>query len=333
MTLELSLSSYIGDITRPLMTGEVEPEGIDLTTIVEYPPKRHRRFFRHQEFDIAEVSLASYLSSRAEPEKYPFTAIPVFPEKKFRHSFFYKHDSADVTDPSDLEGKKVGIQSWQTTANVWIRGILQDHYDLDLEAVEWYRRKEDDAEIAIPDRFDIQSIPGSQGGDAVEQPRDFEAMFFAGELDAAMDPAGEFFNAVMESDSADTFFDDPIAEEQQYYRDTGIHPPMHVVAIRDEILESDPWVAVNVYDAFVESRDRCFERNRSPSANTSLTWSHLYRHEQREILGDDAWQFGLTDSTRHELRTFIRYAHDQGLIPQRYDPEELFFEPTRTLAD
>ena len=333
MTLELSLSSYIGDITRPLMTGEIEPDGIDLTTIVEYPPKRHRRFFRHQEFDVAEVSLASYLSSRSDPERYPFTAIPVFPEKKFRHSFFYKHADADVDEPSDLEGKKVGIQSWQTTANVWIRGILQEHYGLDLEAVQWYRRKEDDAKVSIPGRFDIRPIQGPQGGDAVEDPRDFQETFFAGELDAAMDPAGELFNAVVESEEAELFFDDPIAEEQDYFRETGIHPPMHVVAIRDEILDEHPWVAVNVYDAFVESRDRCFERNRSPSAKTSLTWSHLYRHEQNEILGEDAWQYGLTDSTRTELRTFVRYAHDQGLIPRQYDPEELFYETTLELAD
>ena len=70
MALDLTLSSYTADITRPLMAGDVEPEGIDLTTVVEYPPRRHRRFFRHGEFDAAEVSLASYLSAQADPERY-----------------------------------------------------------------------------------------------------------------------------------------------------------------------------------------------------------------------------------------------------------------------
>lgn len=331
MAIELSLSAYIGDIVRPLMAGAVEPEGIDLTTITEYPPRRHRRFFRHGEFDVCEVSLASYLSSRADPDRYSFTAIPVFPEKKFRHAFFYKHADAGIDEPADLAGRKVGIQSWQTTANVWMRGIAQEHYGLDLESVTWYRRKQDDAAMDVPERFDVRPIPGEQAGDAVEEPRDLQEMLFSGDLAAAMDPAGELFNAVVESDAAELMFDDTVAEEQAYYSKTGIHPPMHTVAIRDEVLERHPWVAVALFDAFCEARDRCFERNRSPSANTSLTWSHLYRHEQQEVLGDTAWEYGLTESTRRELEKFVEYAFDQGLVDRRYEPEALFAEQTLDL--
>ncbi|MFB6086829.1 MAG: hypothetical protein ABEJ84_08530 [Halodesulfurarchaeum sp.] len=175
MPLDLTLSSYHADVTRPLMTGDVEPEGIDLTTVSEYPPRRHRRFFRHGEFDAAEVSLASYLSAQADPERYPFTAIPVFPEGKFRHSFLYKHVDADLQHPRDLAGAAVGIQSWQTTANVWIRGALQDQYGLDLESVTWYRRREDDAAVHIPDRFDVRPLPDTANPDAVAEPGSFDS--------------------------------------------------------------------------------------------------------------------------------------------------------------
>lgn len=324
MSIELSLSCYNQDITRPLMNHEVEPEGIELHTIVEYPPKRHRRFFQHEEFDICEVSLASYLSSREHPEKYDFTAIPVYPTKRFRHSFFYKHKDADVTDPGDLNDQNVGIQSWQTTANVWMRGISREHYGLDLESVTWYRRKDDDADMVVPDRFDVRPIPGPQNADAVEEPRDIREMLFSGDLTAAMDPAGELFNAVVESDEAELLFENPLEEEQQYFENTGIHPPMHVVAIRNEILEEYPWVAVNVFDAFCESRDKCLKQNEI----TSLTWSHLHFKEQRETLGSDLWEYGLTGKSRRELNKFIEYAENQGLISHRYDVEELFVDST-----
>ena len=327
MARELTLSSYTADVTRPLMEGGVEPAGIDLTTIVEYPPRRHRRFFRHGEFDAAEVSLASYLAAMDDPKSYPFSAIPVFPERKFRHSFFYAAPDLELSDPAALAGRAVGVQSWQTTANVWLRGALQDQYGLDLEAVTWYRRREDDAETGVPDRFDVRPLPEASD-DAVETTDAFEAALFDGVLDAAMDPAGAVFNRVRESGDVELFFDDPIAEERAYYEETGIYPPMHVVAIRDEVLEADPWVAVSLFDAFVEARDRCFERNRSPSAKTSLAWSHLYRHDQREVLGEDAWAYGLTDRTEHELRTFSRYAREQGVTPREYEPAELFFETT-----
>jgi 4,5-dihydroxyphthalate decarboxylase len=327
MALDLSLSCYHADLTKPLMDGEVQPAGIDLTTIEEYPPRRHRRFIRHGEFDVCEVSLASYLASRADPESYPFTAIPVYPEKKFRHSFFYKHADTDVEGPADLAGRKVGIQSWQTTANVWIRGIAQEHYGLDLESVIWYRRKEDDVLAEVPDRFDVRPL----GGDAVSDPSSLREAFFDGELAAAMDPAGGMFNAVAESDDAEFMWEDPVAEECRYFEETGIHPPMHVVAIRDEVLENHPWVATSIFDAFCASRDRCLEWNTSPASHSSLTWSHLHRHHQREALGEDVWEFGLTEKTRRELSKFVEYAHDQGIAEREYDLEELFVDTTLDL--
>lgn len=329
--IELSFCCDNRDTISSLLTGEVVPRGIDLTTLVEHPPRRHRRFFEHVEFDVCEVSLASYLSSRARPSEYPFTAIPVYPNKRFRHSFLFAHADADLEGPADLGGKKVGVQSWQTTANVWIRGIARDHYGLDLEQVAWYRRREDDVPISIPDRFDIRKIPGEQGGDAIDEPRDMRNMLLSGELDAVMDPSTALFNAVTRSDAAKLLFEDPLEEERQYFEKTGIHPPMHVIAIRDDVLEEHPWVAVSLYDAFCEARDRCLERNESPHEHTSLTWSHLHLRDQRDTLGPDVWEYGLTDKTRRELTTFIEYASNQGLIAEPYEPEELFVDTVLTV--
>lgn len=327
MTIELSLSCYHADLTKPLMDGDVEPEGIDLTTIEEYPPKRFRRFFQFQEYDICEVSLASYLASRSNPERYPFTAIPVFPERKFRHAFVYVHADADIDELQDLEGKRVGIESWDTATGVWMRGIAREHYGLDLEAVEWYRRKDDDTTKKIPERFDVRSL----GGDDISDLEAHRERFFRKEFDAAIDPAGGMFNAVIESDDAELLFDDPIAEEKRYYERAGIHPPMHTIAIRDEVLADHPWVAINVFDAFCEARDRCLEWGQSPASHVSLPWAHLHRHESRDVLGEDIWEYGLTEKTRQELRTFIEYADNQGLVDRQYDPEDLFVESTVAL--
>lgn len=331
MTLELSCSVGDMDTVQALLTGDVEPRGIDLTTVGEYPPRRHRRFFRNGEFDVCEVCLASYVSSVAAGDEFPYTAIPVFPNRKFRLAFFYKNADAGIEEPKDLEGKKVGTQSWQTTADVWVRGIAQEQYGLDLTEVEWYRRREDDVPVELPERFDIQRVPGKQAGDAIYEPRDMQGMLFSGELDAAMDPSGSLFRAVCRNDDAEFMFEDPKSEEIDFFEKTGMHPPMHTVAIRDEVLESDPWVAVSIYDAFSEALDRCIERNVSPSSHTSLTWNHLHYKEQHELLGEDAWEYGLRPKTKTELRTFVDYAVDQGLIPRAYDIEELFFETTLDL--
>ncbi|WP_415383405.1 ABC transporter substrate-binding protein [Halosimplex sp. TS25] len=326
MPIELSIACGDRDLNRALLTDDVQLDGVDATTTPVYPSNRHRRFFADREFDACEVSLASYLSSRARPDEYPFTAIPVFPAKRFRHSFFYRHADADVDGPADLAGKKVGVSSWQTTANVWMRGIAGDFYGLDLESVTWYRRKGDDVPIDVPDRFDIRPVPGKHGGDAVAEREDLKRALFEGELAAAMDPAGSLFWDVAESERAEFVFDDPLAAEREYFAETGIHPPMHAVAVRDEVVDDHPWIATELFDAFCESRDACLERNASPSANGSLTWAHLHLLEQQRILGDDAWEYGLTDRNRRGLATFVEYAHDQGLIPRPYDVEELFVD-------
>lgn len=326
MAVELTLSCDDTDITRALLIGEVDPDGVDFTTDTTYPPRRHRQFCRTDAYDVAELCLASYVASRATPEEYPFTAIPVFPSKTFRHAFFYKHVDAEVDELAELAGKKVGVQSWQTAANVWMRGISQEHYGLDLQSVTWYRRRQDDVDTAVPDRFDVRPVPGSQDGDAVEDPADMKELLFSGELDAAMDPSGSLLEAAAESDNVEFVFDDPLAEGRQYYEETGIHPIMHVVAIRDDVLEEHPWVADRIYGAFCEARDLGLERARRPSYHMSLTWAHLHRLEQREIMGSDAevWEYGLTERTRRELAKFLEYAHDQGIADREYEPEELF---------
>jgi 4,5-dihydroxyphthalate decarboxylase len=324
MSIELSIGVWTRDLTDPLLHGEVEPEGIDANVSSEYPPRRHRRFFERGDFDVCEVSLASYLASRSEPEEYPFTAIPVFPCKRFPHTFFYKRVDAGIEDPSDLAGKAVGIQSWQTTRDVWMRGIAADHYGLDLADVQWYRRKEDDVPNEIPAEFDIRSIPGTQQGEAIVEPDDLKAMLRRGDLDAAMDPANAVLHSVVESDELALMFDDPLAVERDYYRETGLHPPMHVVAIRDDVLEAHPWVAVNIYDAFCDARDLCLERAQNPARLSSLTWGHLHRLDQDRILGKDVWEYGLTERTIPELEQFMSYAEQQGVIPHRYDVDEVF---------
>ncbi|MFB6110243.1 MAG: ABC transporter substrate-binding protein [Halodesulfurarchaeum sp.] len=326
MSLDLSIALWHRDITKPLLTGEVEPDGINATVLSEYPPKRFRRFFERGEYDVAEVSMGSYVASRSRPEEYPYTAIPVFPAKKFPHSFFYKRKDAGIEDPSDLEGKKVGIQAWLTTRDVWVRGIASERYGLDLESVKWYRRRKEDFPTAVPDRYDIQPVPGEQSGDALMEPKDMRELFFEGELDAVMDPAGAMFWPVVESDEAELMFDDPLETEKQYYRDTGIHPVLHAVAIRDEILQEHPWVAVNLYEAFCEARDLCLERNRTGAKLTTLTWNHFAQREQDEILGRDAWEYGLTDRTVPEVEKYVEYAVDQGMAPYEYDVDELFHE-------
>jgi 4,5-dihydroxyphthalate decarboxylase len=79
-----------------------------------------------KEFDVSELSLASYTALKGRGEC-PFVAVPVALSKIFRHSCIYVRSGAGINTP-DLKGKRVGISQWSSTGLVFMRGMLQHDY-------------------------------------------------------------------------------------------------------------------------------------------------------------------------------------------------------------
>ena len=132
--LKLSLGCWNYDRTRSLMDGSVQPDGIDLNYLNMPVEETFFRMLRHQEFDVAEMSLSSYTVALFRPHP-PFVAIPVYPSRFFRHSCIYVNADAGIREPKDLIDKRVGNPEYQMTAPVWIRGILSDHYGVPVDSV------------------------------------------------------------------------------------------------------------------------------------------------------------------------------------------------------
>ena len=109
--LQLTLACGDYDINRGLIDGTVRPEGIDLVPIVLPSPERHWRMLRGQEFDVCELSLASYLVLR-DRRALPFIAIPAFPHRRFRHSYIFVRSAAGIEKPKVLESRRVGIRTY-----------------------------------------------------------------------------------------------------------------------------------------------------------------------------------------------------------------------------
>ncbi|QUO47155.1 4,5-dihydroxyphthalate decarboxylase [Halorubrum ruber] len=336
MTIDLTLACTNYDWTRPLWTGEIEPEGIDLHLVDYHNPERFERMVRHGEFDACELSLGSYLASRAADEDHPFTAIPVFPYRKFRHAFIYRR-ADDEFGLSDLEHKDVGLIHWQTTTAVWQRGIAAERYDVDLETVTWHTTKSegDIVPVEVPDRFDV--VHDHREGSATSA---LAAMLAEEEIDAAFATApldsrytgGRHDQLSRERERlADVEIERVVADsravEADYFRETGIFPPMHTVVLSDEVLDRHPWAANKLYEAFERALSTCMDRLTAPRW-VPLAWANHYVEHQREVLGENPWEYGLTDRNRTALATLQRYAADHGLIPEPYPLEDLFVEST-----
>lgn len=310
--LPLTLACGDYDINRGLIEGTVRPEGIDLVSITLSSPERHWRMMRGQEFDVCELSLASYLILR-DRRSLPFIAVPAFPHRRFRHSYIFVNSAASIATPKDLEGRRVGIRTWQNTALLWVRGILEEHYGVDITTVEWLRQDEEDVPFALPPEFKLTQLDREQN---------LNRMLVEGEVDALIHP--EIPSAFRQGDPrVRRLFPDAKAEEQRYFRATGLFPLMHTVVIREDRLAQHPWVATAILKAFRGSKELAWKQMEDPR-RVSLAWLRDLIEEQRAILGPDPWSYDLP-SNRRALETMIRYAHRHGMIREPMPPEALFF--------
>src|SRR5512134_477390 len=129
--LSMTFACGVYDRMYALYTGEVKPDGIDLNYIeVADPRELFDRMAGGLEFDASEMSSSEFIT-RFAAGKCPFVAIPVFASRVFRHGFIAV-DRRVMRNPADLAGKRIGVQLYTMTAAIWIPGLLQHDYGVDL---------------------------------------------------------------------------------------------------------------------------------------------------------------------------------------------------------
>jgi len=309
--LQLTLACGAYDLLRPLIEGVVTPAGIDLNVLTMASPERHGRMLRHEEFDVCELSLVAYLVALDQGRS--FRAIPVFPHRRFRHGYMVKRTDAGIERPSDLNGRRVGLDTLQNSAGLWMRGILQDHYGVDLKTIEWWCQEEEDVPFEPASWMKIRRV--TKG-------KNIDQMLVEGELEGALYPE-TLPSMKKRNPRVALLFPDPKAAEIEYYGKSGIYPIMHTVVVKGEILEKNPWVAVSLFHAFQRAKEICYERMKDPR-NSTIVWFKEAVQEQEKIFGPDPWPYNLEDN-RKALEAAVRYEHEQGMIKRKFRIEELFF--------
>lgn len=313
--LTLALAHY--DRHVPLLDGTVKPAGMDLVVLDVGQTRpgrdggtRHERMLRNAEFDICEVSLSSYLIARNR--KAPFQAIPVFPRRLFSQSQMYCRAEAGITGPQDLVGKRVGLNSYQVTLSVLAKGDLQHEYGVPWKEIIWVTNKEETIPVALPAGVRVERAPAG---------KDIDELLLAGELQGliAPHPPSSFLR---KDPGVRRLFADPRAEEAQYFRKKGFYPIMHLVVLKNEVLEKHPEVAQVMMGLFEQAKETCLRHYDDPNWS-SLAWGRHWVEEERAVLGEDPWPNGL-QRNRANLERFIVYSYEQGLIDQPMPVESLF---------
>ncbi len=174
--LKLTLACWDYDRTRPLIDGRVQAEGIDLEIKVMRPRETFPRMLEHQEFEVSELSLGSYVSLKGRGTC-PFVAVPVALSKIFRHSCIYVRTDAGIRTPQDLRGKRVGTTQLGSTATIFMNGMLQHEYGVPMDDIQWFigglttptQRPLDSVEAAGENQGRVSAVGPDTGGNAGER--------------------------------------------------------------------------------------------------------------------------------------------------------------------
>lgn len=311
---KLKLTVACGDyeIVRALKEGIVQADGLDLVLLTDMGPReRHWRLARNMEFDVCEENVGAYFMAR--DQGVPLTALPVFMHRRFRQGFVFVNAAAGIKSPKDLIGRRIGGTNYQPAANIWMRGILEEHYGVPHRSQTYVVDRSEDIPFTPPPDLKIEMKTSDKS---------LSDMLADGELPAMISPTIPAPLARGDKRIA-RLFPNYKDIEIDYYRTTGIFPIMHVTTIRSEIVEKFPWVPINLVKAFEKAKQIAYRRVANPRM-VPLAWVRTAVEEQQEILGSDPWAYGLTPINRKNLETVRRYAYQQGLISKELPLDDLF---------
>jgi 4,5-dihydroxyphthalate decarboxylase len=279
-----------------LKDGSVTIPGVEIRPIdVPVQVDMFRRMTRDLEFDVAELSMVSYLC--AKEYGIPIAGLPICLRTAFHHGDFLYNVNAGITSPKDLEGKRVGSRTYTVTPGVLDRGILSDEFGVDVDRITWVL-----SELEHVSQCQDHLPPNVIPGDAREE--DLFPRLASGDIDAGI--AGANLSRG-ESPNVKPLFPNAQELDRQQYQRTGIVQPFTIVVVKDVVLQANPWLADALFDGFKRAK----QIDMSPDVNVAT------------IVDGDPLPYGRSVN-RKAFDEAIRLARQQHIITRDLKVDEVF---------
>ncbi|MPZ76545.1 MAG: hypothetical protein GEU77_08465 [Deltaproteobacteria bacterium] len=334
--LALAFISAFNERVEPLMNGTIEAEGIELIPTYSHPAETFWRQLKFHEFEVAEMSMSSYLIARSQGVD--MIALPVFPSRRlFQTELSYNADSG-ITVPEDLAGKRLGVAEYQQTAALWIRGILEHHFGVSQYKIHWYMERSEEMSHGGATGF---KPPAGISFNRIAPNKSLALTLVDNELDVAhiaspwvlranaLDRSSHITGGSGDWNKVQALFPDRIAEGARFVKKHGFLPVNHTYIIRGDIYKKYPWVAFNLYTGFVKAKQH-FNAKLVDSIPSALFFGREYLAMTQEMFGNDPYPYGVK-ANRKMLQTLIDYSQEQGLTSKKMKVEELFAQSTLEL--
>jgi 4,5-dihydroxyphthalate decarboxylase len=316
--LKLSIATTDYDHFRDFRLGAVKAEGIEHNWLNLGHHECFARFTANREFDVSELSFAKFATQVTRPDS-DIIGLPVVCSRLFRFSSFYVNKKSKIKSVRDLKGKKVGSPEWAHSAAVYMRGWMHNDMDVKLTDVHWVQAganapgRKEKVELNLPKGMQLTRV----------SEKSLSELLAAGEIDCAIiaRPPTCFLE---EHPDVERLFPNYHEMEEEYWERTKVWPIMHIIAMRKHILEENPWVARNLYNAFLESKRRSIARLLDPAVSRyPLPWLTTYARTMVKMFDGDPFPYGIEEN-RATWEQMALYCHQQGIAHRQFKPEEIF---------
>jgi 4,5-dihydroxyphthalate decarboxylase len=327
--LRLSFVSAFNERVEPLMKGVVPVEGIEIVPTYSHPSETFWRQLKFHEFEVGEMSMSSYLIARERG--FDLIALPVFPSRRLFHTELSYNVDSGIKKPEDLVGKRIGVGEYQQTAALWQRGILEHDFGVSQYKVHLYMERTEALSHGGATGF---TPPQGISFHRIPPEKSMASMLVSGELDVAAinSPWKNMPNVIGRShrisgsggdwSKISLLFSNPIAEGKRFFQKWSFLPVNHAYTIRGDIYKKHPWVAFNLYTAFVKAKEH-FNARLLDNIPSALFFGREYLAMTQEVFGNDPYPYGVR-ANRRMLETLIDFSLEQGLIAQKPEIEALF---------
>ncbi len=316
--LRLILACREYDRVIALKTGELRPKGIDLAFETGMPADILDLLSKGVGVDLGEVSMGQS-TVRISRNITDVVAIPVFPLRMFRQGDVYVRKDSGLSSMSQLKGKRLGIEGYRMSSNIWTKGILQHEFGVAPHEVHWFEGQPGGGKQA-PRSTPKEEIPSNISLTQLREGQTLSDLLVKGEVDA-ISPSWPP-ECYLQGAGVDRMYPDYPSEDRRFYKKTGIWPIQHTVGIRREIVERHPWVVQSLVEAFEEATR--FWKACMREHHCMLPWSQRELDMCEQFFGHDMYGHGLSGNNRLNVETFLSYAAEQGIAARKVSVEEFF---------
>ena len=290
LTLRTNLAEY--PVTKAIRDGRVTSDIVKLDCCGPEPAQNgFKDMVRRNMYDAGELAIVTYLQAKCYGKPYVLLPAPV--SGRFQHHCAGYNRELGHLDPKDIEGRQVGVRTYAQTTGLWVRGILQHEYGVDLDKVTWMTVGEGHLE-EYSDPANCIRLP--KGSDIGQMMLDGELAATLQGVDLPKDPRVE------------RLIPDPFNAAKDWFAREGVVPINHIFVVHQDISKNRPDVVREIYRMIGESR--------------ALTQGGV---------PDPFPPMGL-EANRKGLQLAIDWAFEQKIIPRKPSVDELFDDVTGTLG-